>query len=222
MHVERFLRLGPGPESAARLLNLGSGGAVFGPPQWVHVHLDLRLAEIRNLRRAVVGNVNRLPFVNEAADVALCVGQVLNLADVTRAIREIARILRQGAIAIVEFESNRSLEFLPRRHESSTQVTTFFNDRSVSLSLLNPKHVACMMQENGLTVVARRSFHILSSLALRITRNRELSAKFSLLDGPLSCVPALRDAGCNYMLVVRADGRPSRYSRAAGESMENG
>jgi len=202
--VEQSLRLiEPKGRSAIRLANLGSGGIAFGPSRWLQIHVDLSVLDLQNVRFGAVGDIRYLPLADQSVDAALCVGQVLNLTDPRAAIPEIARVLRRGALVVLEFESNASLEFFPRRVEPETVVSTFFNERSVTITLLDPSYIRGLMAGFGFEVLSSTSFQILSSLVLRITGSRRFAARFAVFDPVLRRLPFLRGAGCNYLLVAR-------------------
>jgi hypothetical protein len=57
------------------VLNAGCGGNDYGvPADWLCVNLDLSLRQCKNMRGAVVADIEALPFEDDTFDAVLCVG----------------------------------------------------------------------------------------------------------------------------------------------------
>lgn len=66
----------------------------------VAIDADRALLEQADVTNAVVGDANRLPFVDGAFDLTTCQALLINLATPTTAIEELARVARSGVIAV--------------------------------------------------------------------------------------------------------------------------
>lgn len=190
---------------ALTLLNLGSGGVQFGRSSWRHIHLDLDPFSIRNQRLAIAGDIGDLPLRSSIADVSLCVGQVLNLHFGDLPMSELRRVGRMGSRLILEFESSRSLEYQLRRTRETATVSTFYGGGTVRIRVYSPYFVIKRLQSAGFMIEFYKTFHIISSLALRFTGDPEFSARFAVLDPVLARFPALRMRGCNVIIAARLD-----------------
>src|ERR1051326_2544520 len=72
--LHKFLSRVVGPEHSV-VLNAGCGGNDYGvPADWLCVNLDLSLRQSKNMRGAVVADIEALPFEVNKYDAALCAG----------------------------------------------------------------------------------------------------------------------------------------------------
>ncbi len=87
--------------------------------------------------------------------------------------------------------------------EASALVETFYDDALVSITILDPISIEAALVRYGFSILSRASFHILSSLALRFTRNAAFAARLAGLDAVCKHLPLFRLRGCNYVVAAR-------------------
>jgi SAM-dependent methyltransferase len=203
--IGRFLRalsqeLDPPPRM---VVNIGSGGHTYDVFPERQFHVDLLPQRLAG-RRGIVAQAERLPLRPSRFDLALCVGSVINHGDAVPMISEMARILRPGGTAVLEFES---LDGLHRHWRSPNTgamlVDAFYNDRVFRLVEYSRSYVESTMTRSGLVIENRHSFHIGSGLALRLSLPPPAAAPLIHLDGILRGMPPLRYRGHNLVLVAR-------------------
>ena len=189
--------------------NLGSAGVDYGVLSYTHLHFDLAPQQLRNVRFRVMANVEHLPLGSACADLVLCVGEVLNLSSPERVIGEIARIAKPGALVLLEFESNQSLEFVGSKVQQLdvASITSFYNGQEMELRVFNPGFIFRLLEDAGLDELRASSFHIASALVYRLTRMADFSAKFAGADLILSRLPFFRSRGCNVIVGARLRGK---------------
>jgi hypothetical protein len=183
-------------------VNLGSGGVDYSLFTRTHVHIDIALIQLRRVKQAIEATIDSLPIKRNTADLVICVGAALNYADPLVTVEEIARIMRPGATLILEFESSRSLEFIftPAFRKDQVTIDTFFNDTTERLSVYSPQLIYDSLRKADLFITERKSFHIFSSLAIRLTKSEKLSQLGAHLDPLAQIVPGLRWLGANHIL----------------------
>src|SRR5262249_38382158 len=99
------------------ILNAGCGGNDYGIPHLgACTHLDISPMQTPYLARAVVGDVERLPFPDGIFDLVICVGAVINYCEPFDAIPELVRVLRVGGTLLLDFETTTTAEVLFSRH----------------------------------------------------------------------------------------------------------
>ena len=99
------------PGRPLRLLDLGCGTGLtldlFGREPGVHVHgLDLSPSALgfcrqRGLERLVCGSMDAVPFATDTFDVVTALDVIEHIDDDLAALREVARVLRPGGMALV-------------------------------------------------------------------------------------------------------------------------
>ncbi len=100
----------------------------------------------------VAANVYRLPFVDGLFDAATMIRVLHHMADAPLALREIRRVLRPGAIFILEFANKRNVKAI-LRYLAGRQSWSPFTPEPVEFAPLNfdfhPRTVRAWLQENG-------------------------------------------------------------------------
>jgi len=200
--IDSFLRDYRTEPISTLVANLGSGGVDYGVLAYTHVHLDRAPQQLRNVRFRVMGDVENIPLRSASVDLVLCVGEVLNLASPERVVEEISRVAKPGALLLLEFESNKSFEFIFSHAGKGNRslINTFHNDRDIVICILDPAYIYSLINRAGLELLRVRNFHIISALIYRITRNADVAAKFASADILLSRLPLLRHRGCNIIV----------------------
>lgn len=171
------------------ILNAGSGGISYDINGTI-IHLDIIESYIINYKHHIVGSVERIDLPYESVDGIICVGSVLNYADVQRAISEFSRILKPNGFFIVEFERSNSAEFLATKDHGKMIFSKeyCYNNQSHLLWLYSEKHIRNILQTYHLKVRKCKHIHTLSSLAYRLGLSETKAAPLSRLDSAFEFV----------------------------------
>lgn len=73
-------------------LDAGAGNSVYSWMPSTCVSLDRHKIQVVRKPNAVVGDIERLPFHDNAFDLVICIGSVLNYVSAAEALNEIARV----------------------------------------------------------------------------------------------------------------------------------
>jgi SAM-dependent methyltransferase len=189
----------------------GSGGRTNGinPPRAIHV--DLAEVPLRNVKGAVMANVEQLPIGDGAAAAVISVGSVINYCDAASAIAEFARVTRPGGRLVLEFESSDSLEFLLTRtfRRSVDYITTFYDGEREDIWVYSCRYIAAALVASGYRISRRRPIHILSPLRLRYSSDVSAASRWAAFDERLRDVPGLRALACNFVFFCERISRAS-------------
>lgn len=189
-------------------LNIGSGGNERGVLSTRQIHIDVAIRRIMGIENSVLGDVNHLPISSGVADLVVCVGGALNYADPYKAIWEVCRSTRKGGHIILEFESSKSLEFNWRNTFGREIVTvdTFYNGRVETIQVYSESLISRLLSQSGARIKIKRSFHVLSSLALRFSKDESTAQRWARFDGLARFIPVLRNCGSNVILLAKKVG----------------
>jgi SAM-dependent methyltransferase len=209
-HVKEFIaatlaewrpKLGLTP--ASRILNAGSGDESYNVSPGMVVDCDIADRKLVGLPHGVAGDITRLPLRSGAVDCCVCVGSVVNYVDVTRAIEEIARVVKPEGKVVLEFESSRSLEYVFTRHfgEDATRVSTFYIYENENIWVYHEEHVRKLLAQAGFRVVAERRAHFMAPLFYRFRKDLHWAARFAVLDKFVSWMPFLRRHSANVIFL---------------------
>ena len=196
--------------STGSIFNLGSGGNSYGLSGESHIHIDLVRQRLKGIELPLVATIDQLPLRSEVADLVICVGGVINYANPAFALPEIARIMKSGAYLLLEFESSRSFEYSKEIFgKPSRLVLSFYNGHSEPLQVYSEEFIISYLNQAGLSVIRKETFHILSSLVYRFFRNENRAAKWAWFDGLARILPTIGPCGSNVILAARKASRCS-------------
>lgn len=165
------------------ILNAGSGGTDYKIKGTI-IHLDIIEAYIKSHKHYIVGSVEHINMPSQSVDGIICVGSVLNYADVQQAISEFSRILKPNGFFIVEFERSNSAEFIASKNHGKMIFSKnyCYNNQSHLLWLYSEKHIKSILQTYHLIILKRKHIHTLSSLANRLGVPESKAAPLSRFD----------------------------------------
>lgn len=192
-----------GQQRGTRILNAGSGGSDYGIKQSM-VHLDLFESRIDHCEHRLVGDIAQIPAENSSFDVVLCVGSVINYADPSRAIPELARVLRPHGLLIIEYERSGSFEYL-LKHGSPRgccRVETFYGNVVTHVWVYGDGFFDGLLSASALNQLAESRFHALSSVALGLFRSPAAATRFTVGDQTLAQRWPFKAIASNRILAV--------------------
>jgi SAM-dependent methyltransferase len=144
--------------------------------------MDRFFSQVANKRDAVVGELEILPFTNEAFDLVFCVDAVIDYVSAPAAINELSRVTRMGGRLYLHFESSSSFEQLGR---SSWNAPAYLHDtinssRPDNIWIYSPEFIYRSLRTARFKILKVEAFHILSALLLRlgVSQNRAALAAF--------------------------------------------
>jgi len=189
------------------VFNAGCGGNDYGLADRLPCfNLDISLRQCRTLPRAVVGDVEHIPFPADIFDITMCVGAVINYVEPENAIPELIRVTKPGGLILVDFESSCSAEIMFSRHwrkpvsviaaELSLSVKTVSTYRTRLLEKMGrPRRVGVVLPD----VVGRVSLVRFAQVPAKEKDLDQLvrwqvrkSAPFAIEEAQVSYVPGIR------------------------------
>lgn len=165
------------------LLNAGSGGTEYKTDAKI-IHLDIVEKYISQFDDYIVGSVEKIELPNASLDGIICVGSVINYADVQRTIAEFSRLLKPNGFLILEFERSNSAEFLwtSQHNKLIFQKEYNYNSQKHLLWMYSERHICQLLEQYGIDIQSIKRLHVLSSLLYRIGLTEEKAAPFSKYD----------------------------------------
>lgn len=190
--------------SSKLIVNAGSAGENYGIEDSKTIHVDLIGSRINHKPKSLVASVENIPIENEIADLVICVGEVINYADLFRTIKEFERITKKSGRLILEFESSNTLELIFSKHFNSNAVIrkTYYRGNETRIWYYSKSWVEKTLKEFGYNIIRTEEWHYLSPLILRITNNMNLSAAFSKLDFIVKHIPFLNRVYSNSIILA--------------------
>jgi SAM-dependent methyltransferase len=177
------------------ILDAGCGSEFYSWLPDRAISLDRFLMQLQDRSRAVVGDLELLPFERESIDFVVCVASVLNYVSAVEAISEMSRVLRPGGRLLLHYETSTSFEqiFHPLWGNSVVRINTINNARDDTLWVYRPSYIATILANTKLEVKRVQAFHIASALGLRLGFSQQWSARFAPLDRFLQAFRAFAD-----------------------------
>lgn len=165
------------------ILNAGSGGTTY-KTRGQMIHLDIIENYIKGFDNYIVGSVESIDLPDNSLDGIICVGSVLNYADLQKTISEFSRILKPNGFFIIEFERSDSAEFLFKQehHAYVFRKEYCYNQQTHLLWMYSEKHVKQVLKQYSLKVVKKKRIHCFSTLINRLGVPEQKSAHFCSFD----------------------------------------
>ena len=89
------------------VLNAGCGKTTYKTCATI-IYMDIIEEYISSFENHIVGSIEKIPLQDSSVDCVICVGSVINYADIQKAMSEFSRILKPNGILILEFERSNS------------------------------------------------------------------------------------------------------------------
>lgn len=191
---------------AARILNAGSGDESYSVAPGLVIDCDIADQKLVGMPCGVAGDLMNLPLAPASIDVCVCVGSVVNyVSDLTKAIGEIARVVKSDGRLILEFESSRSPEYLFTRHfgREVSQVSTFYIYENENIWVYHEDHVRGLLEQAGFEIIEESRTHFVAPLIFRFKKNINTAARFAVLDRLVSKIPFLNKHSANLMYLCQ-------------------
>ena len=165
------------------LLNAGCGKTIYDVGCTV-IYMDIIEEYVSMFENYLVGSIEQIPLSDSSVDCVVCVGSVINYADIQKAILEFSRILKPNGILILEFERSNSAEFLfTKKYGKPAFIQSYhYNNQTHFLWMYNEKYVLNLTKYYGLTCKKKYRYHCISSLLYRLGMSEEKAARFSKFD----------------------------------------
>jgi hypothetical protein len=171
-----------GPSSSL-ILDIGSGGYAYFQANCLRIDVDIAEPRLSQSNWGVCANVEILPFPPEISDLTICVGPVINYCSLDEAIYELARTIKKAGRLVLHVELSNSWEFIGTKayRADAAFVTTFYKGTEQYWVYSN-EYVRRMLALAGFAIERVKYFHLLSSLAYRLTRRANLASYLAPAD----------------------------------------
>lgn len=185
---------------SGRMLDAGSGGETYFPDAGDRFQIDVAERLLKGQKNAVCASVERIPFVDNSFDFVLCVGSVLNYANLMDAILELSRVLAPSGTLVIDVETTNSVEYLFSGYwgKPTAFVVSEYQGESESIWLYSLSNIYATLNAAGLRVVDKVSVQVLSVLTYWLFGNR--SSYLRRCDALANRLPGLRDLGTNAVI----------------------
>jgi SAM-dependent methyltransferase len=166
------------------VLDAGCGNEGYSWLPSNRICLDRFTDQLARVSHAVVGDLELLPFRDSTFGFVVCVASVLNYVSAAEAIIELGRITRTGGWLLLHFETSSSLEHALRAYwrSSATHIRTINSGREDDIWIYRPSYIQSLLSASGYVMRAKKEFHILSALGLRLGLRQQMAARLSKID----------------------------------------
>jgi SAM-dependent methyltransferase len=176
-------------------LDAGAGDSVYGWMPSACISLDRHGIQLIGKAKAVVADIERLPFSDGTFDLVICIGSVLNYVSAAEALNELARVTASTGYLYLHFETSTSFEQVlkPTWGATATLNRTVNAARTDFVWIYSPKYIMTLLKALEFKIVATTRFHILSALAYRIGLSQRYAYQIARLDRAASLLDHFAD-----------------------------
>jgi SAM-dependent methyltransferase len=193
-------------ERHCAILNAGCGNNDYGLLKGAAcVNLDFSTPQCRKMERAVVADIESIPFPTDHFDATVCVGAVLNYVEPYDAIPELVRVTRRGGPILLDFETTSTAELLFSRQWAKrvSVVERSYAGRLDKTFLFSVHHIRAILAQHAVEVVAAHHYHLSTAIWHRTFSKSRLPSAILSIDEGLSRLPGLRFLASNVIFVGR-------------------
>ena len=165
------------------VLNAGCGKTTYVTDADV-IYMDIIKEYIDSFKKYLVASIEKIPLRENTVDCIICVGSVINYADIQKSLSEFSRILKPNGILILEFERSNSAEFWGTKKYGQVifKQKYNYNHQTHYLWMYNEKFVFQLANYYNFISTNKYRFHSISSLLFRLGFSEEKAAKYIKLD----------------------------------------
>jgi SAM-dependent methyltransferase len=194
--IEEFiLRTIDSGTTARRVLDVGCGSSKYEWMQHDRVSADRFYQQVDRKTRAIVCDLERLPFKDGSFDLTFCIGSVLNYTSAIESIAELSRVTARCGRLYLHFETSSSCEHLGR---ASWNAPVHLNEtinasRPDTIWVYSPSFIFRSLENMNFRVIQQMRFHILSAVLLRLGFGQARAARAGKFDRCLGALAMLAD-----------------------------
>ena len=187
------------------VVNIGSAGddySVHGEP---HIHVDLSARLLPKNGCAIVADAQALPLMDACAGMAMAIGSVINYCSALEFVQEVSRIVAAGGYVIFDFEQSSGYEHFgdKNRGKSAFLAVTEYDGDAERIWFYSKDFIREALENAGFDIVLLWPIHVLSSLAYGLTKNDNISNRFSRYDLFARHIPGLRNGASNFIILAQ-------------------
>src|SRR5207248_10382541 len=140
-----------------------------------------------------------IPFEDDAFDVVLCVGAVLNYSDPYTAVPELLRVTKKGGLVIIDFETSNTAELLLSKDWGRRVciVERRYAGHLDKTFLFSIDHIRRIVEEQSTQIVAHKHYHTATAFWHRVWPEAKLPHFIVSTDKYLSRIPGLKALSSN-------------------------
>lgn len=188
-------------EKNDHVLNAGSGGNSYDIVCNM-LHVDIASQKLSGIENAIVSSIEKLPLNDAMFDKVICVGSVINYCDASASISELARVLKQNGMLILEFENSAGYEYAGSSvyGKAADVVTVTFQGQEHPQWLYSLPYIKSLLTANNLVIDEVFPYQIISSLVLRLTKDETKAVRYAKFDCIARTIPFLTAHANNYII----------------------
>jgi SAM-dependent methyltransferase len=171
-------------EEIRTALDVGSGNSLYAWMPTDVVSADFYHGQVAGKRRAVVCDLEMLPFRDDSFELVFCIGSVLNYVSALEALHELSRVTRTGGRLFLHFETSSSFEQFGRSSWNAPIrfSNTLNSSRLDHIWIYSPAFIYGALKAARFQIIKRDRFHILSALLTRVGISQNRAAWAAMLD----------------------------------------
>lgn len=165
------------------ILNAGCGRTSYDTSATI-IYMDIIKEYVDSFENYLVGSIEHIPLSDNSVDCIICVGSVVNYADIQKSLSEFSRVLKSNGMLILEYERSNSAEFLFTEKYAKTVFTQtyHYNNQIHYLWMYNEKFVFQLAEYYKFICYKKYRYHSISSLLFRLGCPEKKAAQYSKFD----------------------------------------
>lgn len=185
------------------ILNAGSGNTVYEDILHTIYNVDIAEKKVSTLPNAYVCSIESMPFKENMFDCIICVGTVINYANLEKSLNEFRRVLKKGGYLILEYERSGSglVNSAERNEDTINFLHTYYGELHAN-KLYSDKYVKKQLNLNGLELI-KNSYFNTSIPFIELFSTQKIAEKMNFTDSFLSHIPFINNYAHNKIVICK-------------------
>lgn len=199
-NVNKFLeKMSP----SSIILNAGSGDTKYEKAPLYVYNVDIAEKKVCKLSNSYICSIENMPFANSDFDCIICVGTVINYADLVSSIGEFRRVIKKGGFLVLEYErSGTALVDKNVRNMDEIEFLHKYYGEAHANKLYSDTYVNKILKENNFSVLNSVFFNTAIPF-IELFASQKTAENLIVLDSFLSHLPYVNKFSHNRFLICQ-------------------
>lgn len=185
------------------ILNAGSGNTSYGKNIHNIYNVDIAENKVKMLPNSYVCSIESMPFNEGMFDCIICVGTVINYANIEKSLEEFQRVIKKTGFLLLEYERSGSglINATERNKDSISFLHTYYGEPHAN-KLYSDKYVEKILKDCNFNLIKQNNFNTTIPF-IELFSSQKFAEKIIFTDCFLSHIPYIKKYAHNRFLICK-------------------
>lgn len=185
------------------ILNAGSGNTNYGKNLHNTYNVDIAENKVKMLPNSYVCSIENMPFSEGMFDCIICVGTVINYANIEKSLIEFQRVIKRTGFLLLEYERSGSglVNVADRNKDCISFLHTYYGEPHVN-KLYSDNYVKKILRDCKFDLIKQENFNTAIPF-IELFSSQKVAEKLNFIDPFLSHIPYIKKYAHNRFLICK-------------------